>query len=330
MFNSGFDGSVAYRIPSIVTSKKTGTVFVAIDKRWEGSGDVGVIDNVIRRSEDNGNTWGPVIPVIDLANNRGYTMDASMVVDNQEDSEHYGRIYMMVDMFRDGVSLWGAQPGTGYTKIGDQYYQTLTDKDGNSYTVREGGVVYDSDGEVTAYQVETEAEAPYNRQGTLFKDGEEIGSIYKGAELTMYNTCYLWMTYSDDDGLTWSLPKDITPYVKADWMTFFGLGPGAGVQLQSGRLMFTTYCMDAKNSVDRFSSFNVYSDDDGETWHRGASPNDRSETENAENSTRQLNESCIVELNNGHLIQFMKNSSPEVAMAVSKTQGESWEDVTYA
>lgn len=330
VFNSGFDGSVAYRIPSIVTSKKTGTVFVAIDKRWEGSGDVGVIDNVIRRSEDNGNTWGPVIPVIDLANNRGYTMDASMVVDNQEDSEHYGRIYMMVDMFRDGVSLWGAQPGTGYTKIGDQYYQTLTDKDGNSYTVREGGVVYDSDGEVTAYQVETEAEAPYNRQGTLFKDGEEIGSIYKGAELTMYNTCYLWMTYSDDDGLTWSLPKDITPYVKADWMTFFGLGPGAGVQLQSGRLMFTTYCMDAKNSVDRFSSFNVYSDDDGETWHRGASPNDRSETENAENSTRQLNESCIVELNNGHLIQFMKNSSPEVAMAVSKTQGESWEDVTYA
>ncbi|MEY8426203.1 discoidin domain-containing protein [Lachnospiraceae bacterium 46-15] len=330
LFNSGFDGSVAYRIPALVTSKKTGTVFAAIDKRWDGSGDVGVIDNVIRRSEDNGQTWGPVIPVIDLADNYGYTMDAEMVVDNNENSPHYGRVYMLVDMFRDGVSLWGAQPGTGYTEINGKYYQILTDSDGNTYTVRENGIVYDSNNEVTAYQVETESAAPYRDQGTLYRDGMKIGNIYKNSELTMYNTCYLWMTYSDDDGLTWELPKDLTPYVKADWMTFFGLGPGAGAQLQSGRLIFTTYCMDSNNRNNRFSSYNVYTDDHGKTWHRGASPNDISETQNSTNSTRELNESCIVELNNGHLIQFMKNATSEVAMAVSTTQGESWEEVTYA
>ncbi len=330
LFNSGFDGSVAYRIPALVTSKKTGTVFAGIDKRWDGSGDVGVIDNVIRRSEDNGQTWGPVIPVIDLADNYGYTMDAEMVVDNDENSPHYGRVYMLVDMFRDGVSLWGAQPGTGYTKIDGKYYQTLTDSVGDTYTVRENGIVYDSNNEVTAYQVETESAAPYRDQGTLYKDGVKIGNIYKNSELTMHNTCYLWMTYSDDDGLTWELPKDLTPYVKADWMTFFGLGPGAGAQLQSGRLIFTTYCMDSNNRNNRFSSYNVYTDDHGKTWHRGASPNDISETQNSTNSTRELNESCIIELNNGHLIQFMKNATSEVAMAVSTTQGESWGEVTYA
>jgi len=105
------------------------------------------------------------------------------------------------------------------------------------------------------------------------------------------------MTYSDDDGLTWELPKDLTPYVKADWMTFFGLGPGAGAQLQSGRLIFTTYCMDSNNRNNRFSSYNVYTDDHGKTWHRGASPNDISETQNSTNST---------------------------------TWGESWGEVTYA
>lgn len=330
IFNAGFDNSVSYRIPSLVTSKKTGTVFAGIDKRWDGSGDVGVIDNVIRRSEDNGKTWGPVIPVIDLANGYGYTMDAEMVVDNDETSEHYGRVYMIVDMFRDGVSLWGAQPGTGYVQIDGKYYQQLTDNSGNTYTVRENGVVYDSNNQVTAYEVETESEAPYNQQGNLYKNGVKIGNIYKNSELTMHNTCYLWMTYSDDDGLTWSLPKDITPMVKADWMTFFGLGPGAGVQLQSGRLIFTTYCMDAQNRSNRFSSYNIYSDDDGETWHRGASPNDISDTQNSTNSTRELNESCIIELNNGHLIQFMKNATANVAMAVSTTQGESWGEVTYA
>lgn len=330
IFNAGFDGSVAYRIPAIVTSRKTGTVIAAIDKRWTTSADTGINDSVIRRSEDNGETWGPVIPAIDLADYYGYTMDPEMVVDNDPESEHYGRIYMLVDMFRDGMSLWNAQAGTGYVKIDGKYYQKLTDSAGNSYTVRENGVVYDSSNNKTAYQVETEAKAPYREQGSLYKNGEKIGSIYKGAELTMYNTCYLWMTYSDDDGLTWSIPKDLTPMVKADWMTFFGTGPGAGLQLQSGRLIFTTYSMDSANSSSRFCSFNVYTDDDGETWHRGASPNDISETQNSTNSTRELNESCLVELDNGHLIQFMKNATNQVAMAVSTTQGESWGTVTYA
>ena len=331
IFNAGFDGSVAYRIPAIATSKKTGTVIASIDKRWITNADTGINDTVVRRSEDNGETRQLVIPAIDMQDDCAYTIDPEIVVDNDPQSPHYGRVYILVGMVRRGVSLWGAQAGTGYKKINGKDYQILLDEDENEYTVRENGIVYDSEGNKTEYQVETRAEAPYTDMGRLYKSGEYIGSIYKGdAELSMVNTYYLWMTYSDDDGVTWSLPKDLNPMVKADWMTFFGTGPGAGAQLQSGRLIFTMYCMTSANQASHFSSYNVYTDDHGKTWHRGASPNDISETENATNSTRELNESCIVELDNGHLIQFMKNSTPEVAMAVSVTQGESWGEVTYA
>ena len=80
IFNAGFDGSKAYRIPAITTSKKTGTVIAAIDKRWYTDADTGVNDTVIRRSEDNGQTWGPVIPVIDMPDADAYTIDRKSVV----------------------------------------------------------------------------------------------------------------------------------------------------------------------------------------------------------------------------------------------------------
>ena len=332
IFNAGFDGSVAYRIPAITTSRKTGTVIAAIDKRWYTSADTGVNDTVIRRSEDNGKTWGPVIPVIDMPDDDAYTIDPEIVTDNDPNSPHYGRIYILVDLNAYGTSLWDAVNGTGYTEIDGKQYQILNDAAGNTYTIREGGVVYDSEGEVTKYRVETEAEAPYREQGALYKDGEKLGSIYKNAELKMVDTVYMMMTYSDDDGKTWSRPRDITPEIKPSWMSFFGVGPGAGIQLRNGehkgRLMFSMYGLKQGGGSGNFSSYNVYSDDHGATWHTGGSPNDNQEG-GTEFSTRQLNENCIVELDNGHLIQFMKNGTSNVATAVSKDSGATWGEVRY-
>ena len=333
LYNSGYDGSVAYRIPAIVTSKKTGTVVASIDKRWDHSGDVGRIDSVIRRSEDGGKTWSNIIPVIDMPDADAYTVDPALVVDNQENSPYYGRIYMLVDMYPYNIGLWASKPGSGYKEIDGTKYRCLYDSSNNEYTVRENGYVYNSNNEKTEYQVETQAQAPYTELGSLYKNGKKIGSIYKNSDLKIYETTYLWMSYSDDDGRTWSQPKDITPMVKDDWMRFSGTGPGQGVQLQNGRIVFSAYCSNSKvDSIgaSALSSFHVYSDDGGETWHRGASPNDRSDTENASNSSRQLNENSIVQLNNGHMIQFMKNATNNVAMAISTDNGASWSDVTYA
>ena len=322
LFNSGYDGSAAYRIPAIVTSKKTGTVFASIDKRWNGGADVGVIDSVIRRSKDNGETWGALQPVIDLSDSYGYTVDPALAVDNNENSEHYGRVYMLVDMFPSNIGFGSATQGNGYKEVNGQKYQVLTDSSNAEYTVRENGVVYDSQGTKTAYQVEVEDKQPFTARGELYKDGKRVGNIYKNSELKVQQTCYLWMTYSDDDGETWANPTDITPMVKADWMKFCGTGPGAGVQLKNGTIMFPVYCT---NGNGKQSSFNVYSTDGGKTWNSGGSPNNGGDMQNASN---ELTESCIITLDNGHLMQFMRSYNGVVTTAVSTDNGLTWSETT--
>ena len=322
LFNSGYDGSAAYRIPAIVTSKKTGTVFASIDKRWNGGADVGVIDSVIRRSKDNGKTWGALQPVIDLSDSYGYTVDPALAVDNNENSEHYGRVYMLVDMFPSNIGFAAATQGNGYKEVNGQKYQVLTDSSNAEYTVRENGVVYDSQGTKTAYQVEVEDKQPFTARGELYKDGKRVGNIYKNSELKVQQTCYLWMTYSDDDGETWANPTDITPMVKADWMKFCGTGPGAGVQLKNGTIMFPVYCT---NGNGKQSSFNVYSTDGGKTWNSGGSPNNGGDMQNASN---ELTESCIITLDNGHLMQFMRSYNGVVTTAVSTDNGLTWSETT--
>ena len=322
LFNSGYDGSAAYRIPAIVTSKKTGTVFTSIDKRWNGGADVGVIDSVIRRSKDNGETWGALQPVIDLSDSYGYTVDPALAVDNDENSEHYGRVYMLVDMFPSNIGFAAATQGNGYKEVNGKKYQILTDSSNAEYTVRENGVVYDSQGAKTAYQVEVEDKQPFTARGELYKDGKRVGNIYKNSELKVQQTCYLWMTYSDDDGETWANPTDITPMVKADWMKFCGTGPGAGVQLKNGTIMFPVYCT---NGNGKQSSFNVYSTDGGKTWNRGGSPNNGGDMQNASD---ELTESCIITLDNGHLMQFMRSYKGVVTTAVSTDNGLTWSETT--
>ena len=77
---------------------------------------------------------------------------------------------------------------------------------------------------------------------------------------------------SDDDGLTWSAPVEITSTAKrSDW-TWYATGPGAGVQLsrgaQAGRLVVP--CDHIVAASKAFGVHVVYSDDGGATWGMGA------------------------------------------------------------
>src|ERR1700754_3371389 len=59
VFESGTEGYDTFRIPAIVRSE-AGTLLAFAEGRVGGGGDTGDIDLVLRRSHDNGRSWGPL------------------------------------------------------------------------------------------------------------------------------------------------------------------------------------------------------------------------------------------------------------------------------
>ena len=119
----------------------------------------------------------------------------------------------------------------------------------------------------------------------------------------------VWITKSTDDGLTWARPVQITDAVKRPQWSWYATGPGAGIQLRSGRLVIPCDHF----SDDHFSHV-IFSDDHGASWQIGgvAGPGG--------------NECEVVELSDGRLLLNMRNYRPQKssrAIATSKDQGES-------
>lgn len=74
------------------------------------------------------------------------------------------------------------------------------------------------------------------------------------------------LTYSTDDGLTWAKPYTITPQVKnPEWRLFFP-GPGNGIAMADGKLVFPAQYWDAQKMPH---STLIYSDDHGKSWKSG-------------------------------------------------------------
>lgn len=277
LFYSGYGNSANYRIPAMVTAAD-GTLVASIDQRKTTAADYGDIDLMVRRSEDKGETWSDPIMLTDLpagGSNHSFIIDSELLVSAD------GTIYCLVDMFPESQALMNyglLKAGSGYKEVDGKKYMILYDADKNEYTLRENGVVYTPEGEVSDYKVTDFG------KGTLVKtvEGEEqsAGSIflYSGAnkgELSILCTSYLWLFKSTDNGLTWSDPVDITGMVKEDWMVFCGTGPGSGISITTDegteRLLFSIYFTNSV-TVNSQSSASIYSDDGGVTWHRGQSP----------------------------------------------------------
>lgn len=123
----------------------------------------------------------------------------------------------------------------------------------------------------------------------------------------------LILSYSDDDGITWSKPRNITPELAPgkDWKILFN-GPGNGITMQDGTLVFAAQYWDAKHMP--YSTI-VYSKDRGETWHVGTGA--RSNTTEAQ----------VVELSDGSLMLNMRdNRGGSRAVMTTKDLGQTWTD----
>lgn len=342
------DGIKSYRIPALLKTDK-GTLIAGADERRLHSSDWGDIGMVIRRSEDNGKTWGDKVVISNLRDNpeakdpaAPSPLNIDMVLVQDPTTK---RIFSIYDMFPEGRAVFGMPktPEKAYEKIGDKTYQILY-KQGESghYTVRENGEVYNAQNQKTDYRVVVNPTEPgYRDKGNLYKGQELIGNIYFAHStknpFRVANTSYLWMSYSDDDGKTWSAPRDITPGLRKDWMKFLGTGPGTGIVLRNGphkgRILIPVYTTNNVSHLNGSQSSRViYSDDHGKTWHAGEAVNDNRQVDGQKihsstmnNRRAQNTESTVVQLNNGDVKLFMRGLTGDLQVATSKDGGVTWE-----
>ena len=342
------DGIKSYRIPALLKTDK-GTLIAGTDERRLHHSDWGDIGMVVRRSSDNGKTWGDRIVVSNPRDNEHakhadwpspVNIDMALVQDPETK-----RIFAIYDMFLESKAVFSlpGQAPKAYEQVGDKVYQVLY-KQGESgrYTIRENGEVFDPQNRKTDYRVVVDPKKPaYSDKGDLYKGNELIGNIYfEYSEKNIFrvsNTNYLWMSYSDDDGKTWSAPKDITHGIRKDWMHFLGTGPGTGIALRTGphkgRLVIPVYTTNNVSYLSGSQSSRViYSDDHGETWQAGEAVNDNRPVGNQtihsstmNNPGAQNTESTVVQLNNGDLKLFMRGLTGDLQVATSHDGGATWD-----
>lgn len=334
LFDTGYQGSRSYRIPSLLTLE-SGVVLAGADQRVSIANDSpNDINFVMRRSADGGTTWEDSRVLIEYpgSGRLGASVIDSVLVQDRDS----GRVIVVIDHFPGGIGQPNCQPGTGFDDNGNQI---LVDRDGVSYVhIGDGTVVTADEGTPTGYRV--------GPRGDVTLDGTPRGNIYlaEGVDpdesLLTVRTSYVQIITSDDDGLNWSEPRDITGAVKEEWMRFFGTSPGNGIQLTSGpnagRILIPVYYNHERGIA--FSCAAIFSDDGGQTWRRGESPNDGRRLFDVEISSRNLtddrgslHESVLVEGHAGEVHVYMRNQHPSgrVAHAVSLDGGETWGEVDY-
>ena len=138
-----------------------------------------------------------------------------------------------------------------------------------------------------------------------------------------------FVCHSDDDGLTWSTPKDITRQVKAPHLLNANT-PGAMIQLTSGehkgRILTGLWgslpiISEAKRSRE-WQIVVAYSDDNGKTW-------ERTEPLRDESGKGFPNECQVAEAANGDIVLISRNQNGDRfrKKATSSDGGRTWSPI---
>ena len=127
----------------------------------------------------------------------------------------------------------------------------------------------------------------------------------------------VFITYSDDDGVTWSDPIYHPELVLEDWK-WVGVGPPAGLLLSTGRMLIPGYhTVKWKGDGCASRGHTLYSDDNGLTWQIGS----------ADFGAPYLSNECqAVELANGTVLINARTVSTHRIQIISHDGGITFEE----
>ncbi|QDV25457.1 sialidase family protein [Aureliella helgolandensis] len=134
-----------------------------------------------------------------------------------------------------------------------------------------------------------------------------------GPGLQPEETGQLILVRSDDDGLTWSDPINITQQVKRPEWCFLLQGPGKGITMQDGTLVFAAQYQDSPENDRLPHSTILYSKDHGANWHIGTGAFD------------DTTEAQVVELEPGVLMLNCRYNRDSVRVVMTTNDmGKTW------
>ena len=119
--------------------------------------------------------------------------------------------------------------------------------------------------------------------------------------------------FSDDNGISWSEPKDITKQVKHKNWGWLAFGPCHGIKTKEGRIIFpANYSI--VNGFDGFHSYAIYSDDNCASFKR------------SEQVTVNTNECTLAQIGDGSIYMNMRSYEGDFRRrrAYSSDCGQTW------
>ncbi|NUT34483.1 MAG: neuraminidase [Hamadaea sp.] len=135
-----------------------------------------------------------------------------------------------------------------------------------------------------------------------------------------------YLQVSDDDGATWTAPREMTELLRPEWTAWYATGPVHAIQLQrgphAGRLVMSANHESIATDGRRIAGITLgYSDDGGDTWQLGADAGGAADD-------IFVNESTLVELTDGRIYVNVREAGTSLgtrAYAVSSDSGASFD-----
>ena len=142
--------------------------------------------------------------------------------------------------------------------------------------------------------------------------GNQRAWFNSGQGMDADETAQLLLAKSEDDGKTWSKPINITEQVKDPSWYFLLQGPGRGITMHDGTLVFPIQFIDSTRVPNAGI---MYSQDAGKTWHLHQAA--RSNTTEAQ----------VAEVEPGVLMLNMRdNRGGSRAVSITRDLGRTWEE----